>query len=142
MSDVELEKVYLCTVYSISVVYKLFWANWYFISYVTDHMQHMICFIAHIVWVVSYESYNLSQISIPNGLIRCSMKFCIALPFPFNGLLQVLKQVLRQVLEHFSCDIWNESLLTSMLVTDVWDQICWWRIWDVGDRNTMTKSTR
>ena len=31
----------------------------------------------------------MSQISIPNGLIRCSMKFCIALPFPFGGLLVI-----------------------------------------------------
>ena len=24
--------------------------------------------------------------------------------------------------------------VTSMLMTDVWDQMCWWQVWDVGDR--------
>ena len=23
---------------------------------------------------------------------------------------------------------------TSMLVTDVGDEICWWQLWDIGDR--------
>ena len=32
--------------------------------------------------------------------------------------------------------------ITSMLVTDVGDQMCWWQLWDVGDRfNTLRKSS-
>ena len=27
--------------------------------------------------------------------------------------------------------------VTSMLVTDVEDQMCWWQVWDVGDRYRM-----
>ena len=31
--------------------------------------------------------------------------------------------------------------VTSMLVTDVGDQMCWWQVWDVGDRfHTLRKS--
>ena len=26
-----------------------------------------------------------------------------------------------------------ETMVTSMLVTDVGDQMCWWQVWDVGD---------
>ena len=33
------------------------------------------------------------------------------------------------------------SMVTSMLVTNVGDQMCWWQVWDVGDRfNTLRKS--
>ena len=49
-------------------MYKLFWAKWY---------------------CMSYGTYHMSQISIPKGLILCSMKFCIALPFPLNGLFMI-----------------------------------------------------
>ena len=29
----------------------------------------------------------------------------------------------------------DEMLITSMLVTDVWDQMVWWQVWDVGDKS-------
>ena len=31
-------------------------------------------------------------------------------------------------------------LATSMLVTDVGDEMCWWQLWDVGDRFNTLKS--
>ena len=34
----------------------------------------------------------------------------------------------------FFCD---QGWVTSMLVTDVGDQMCWWQVWDVGDRFRM-----
>ena len=41
-----------------------------------------------------------------------------------------------QILESFSC--LNQSKpVTLMLVTDVGDQMCWWQVWDVGDRFRM-----
>ena len=60
-------------------------------------------FVPHMIWVISYESYNMSQISIPNGLIRCSIKFCIALPFPFHGLFMISYHRFE------NRDIWPES---------------------------------
>ena len=57
-------------------------------------------FILNISYAV-YDSYRVSQISIPNGLIRCSMKFCIALPFPFGGLLVIGYHMFQ------SRDIWT-----------------------------------
>ena len=35
----------------------------------------------------------------------------------------------------FRTDQWPE--VTSMLVTDVGDRMCWWQVWDVGDRFRM-----
>ena len=35
----------------------------------------------------------------------------------------------------------QKNAVTSMLVTDVGDQKCWWQVWDVGDRfNTLRES--
>ena len=31
----------------------------------------------------------------------------------------------------------SQTEVTSMLVTDVGDQMCWWQVWDVGDRFRM-----
>jgi len=38
---------------------------------------------------------------------------------------------------------WFTKQVTSMLVTDVGDQMLWWQIWDVGDQfNTLRKSPK
>ena len=45
--------------------------------------------------------------------------------------------------DNFTGDKWlnfledNKVWVTSMLVTDIGDQMCWWQVWDIGDRFRM-----
>ena len=51
----------------------------------------------------------------------------------FNSSLSSL------VFNHIIWFIFRMNSVTTMLVADVGDQICWWRFWDVGDRFNITK---
>ena len=87
----------------------------------------------------------LSNLKIGTSSVSCtvspilSMILIISLPadgeisFALYRVLQPPTQKIKSLIS-ISC---STGWVTSMLVTDVGDQMCWWQVWDVGDRFRM-----
>jgi len=104
---------------------------WYFIKNLNGwdsfpgifHLADRISFLApHGVWSLKYKSQSLlsSATSYQSVLLRSLQ---MTFPKPVLECLIVPKNHLE------IGKIW----VTSMLVTDVGDQMCWWQVWDVRE---------
>ena len=89
----------------------------------------------------SYKIYSSGRVSAKfqkfvNG-------YCFIFPYfyPYDRHLCMISTIERSDSTHtFDITRWSvsskafKSTVSSMLVTDVGDQMCWWQVWDVSDR--------
>ena len=84
----------------------------------------------------------VTKISILSPTLQCDSHPCEQFLFQklfWFKLWNQLWPILHSLLYSKSAELF--STVTSVLVTDIGDRMCWWQVWYVGDRfNTLKKS--